>query len=274
VGGIGLGSTYSWLKVTMDYLIEELELEREAGSTADGLERGTSAEALNVYQSLLGQGSAVALVECADALRSFDMNDEALAAYGEAIARDTGCLAAYLGRGELFFEEAVLGVTRDEGQKYGLRAVTDFREGMLASLGSVEVVWKLGTALLLVGDAAGAHGLAENVLMKSEVVSEGVRRDFLYLLGFAKLFSGDPVGAGVCAAELVSMEGDAGEGGFLELAISIFSPVNDGPVSDGAGCSPEKGGFGEAGQRLQLSGCRDFLDIARALAGVCIERKG
>lgn len=257
----------------MDYLIEEFELEREAGSTADGLERGTSAEALNVYHSLLGQGSAAALVECADALRSFDMNDEALAAYGEAIARDTGCLAAYLGRGELFFEQAVLGVTRDDVQKYGSRAVSDFREGMFASLGSVEVVWKLGTALLLVGDAPGARGLAENVLIKSEVVSEGVRRDFLYLLGFAKLFSGDLVGAGVCAAELVSMEDDAGEGGFLKLAISMLSGVVDGPDRDGSGrLSPEKDEFVEASQRLRLSGCRDFLNVARALSGVCIER--
>jgi len=259
----------------MIYELEELELERESGCSADEIEVGTSAEALRFFRSLLGNGSATAYVQCAEILQSFGMSDEALASYGEAIARDSGSLTAYLGRGELYFERAVVATTRDEAQEHALRAVADFREAMLASLGSTEVVWKLGTTLLIVGDAVGAGGLAENVLIKSEVVSDGARRDFLYLLGFARLFSGDSVGAGVCAAELVSMEGDAGEGDFLKLAILIVSGVGDGPVADRDGdANPESAALLEAGERLRLSGCREFLDVARALSGLSMERKG
>lgn len=259
----------------MIYELEELELERESGCSADEIELRTSAEAFSFYRSLLEKGSAAAFVECAEVLQSFGMSDEALASYGKAIARDSGSLAAYLGRGELYFERAVLATIRDEAQEHALRAVADFREAMLASLGSTEVVWKLGTALLIVGDAVGAGGLAENVLIKSEVVSDGVRRDFLYLLGFAGLFSGDLVGAGVCAGELVSMEGDAGEGGFLKLAISLVSGAGDGPVVRNVDANPENAALLEtAGERLRSSGCREFLDVARALTGLSIEREG
>lgn len=250
----------------MIYELEELE--------RDGIELCTSAEALSFYRSLLGRGSAAAFVECAEVLRSFQMSDEALASYGKAIARDSGFLAAFLGRGELYFEQAVLASTRDEVQEHASRSVADFREGMFVSLGSTEVVWKLGMALLIVGDAVGAGVLAENVLIKSEVVSDSMRRDFLYLLGFARLFSGDSVGAGVCAAGLFSMEGDAGEGGFLKLAISIASGAGDGPVLRDVDANPEKAALLDAGESLRSSGCREFLDVARALAGLSVERKG
>jgi hypothetical protein len=256
----------------MIYELEELEVGRESGG---GLDVRTPDEALSFYRSLLGRGSALAFVECAEVFRSFEMNEEALASFSEAMARDAGCLAAYLGRGELYFEQALL-ATGKGVQERALLGVDDFRKVMLVSLGSIEAAWKLGTALLIVGDSVGVLGLAENVLIKREVVSEGVRRDFLYLLGFARLFSGDALGAGVCAAELLAMEDDGGEGGFLKLAISIVSgEVDDGPLSDGgAGGGNETAALLEAGERLRLSGCREFLDVARALAGLTADRKG
>jgi len=256
----------------MIYELEELEVGREL---VDGLDVRTPGEALSLYSSLFGSGSASAFVECAEAFRSFGMNDDALASYGKSIALDAGCLGAYLGRGELYFEQALL-ATEEKVEEHGLHAVADFRKGMVVSLGSIEVVWKLGTALLIIGDAAAACGLAENVLIKSEVVSAGVRRDFLHLLGFARLFSGDSLGAGVCAAELLSMEGDAGEGRFLKLAISIVSgEAVDGSLTDGeAIAGTEKAALLEASERLRVSGCREFLDVARALAGLSVERKG
>src|SRR5215216_1411968 len=121
----------------MIYELEELEVEREAGGDLD---LRTLGEVLNLYRSLLGtgSGSGFAFVKCAEAFRSFEMNDEALVSYSEGIARDAGCLAAYLGRGELHFEQAVLATTEASLQEHALAAVSDFREGMLVSLGSTE----------------------------------------------------------------------------------------------------------------------------------------
>jgi len=150
------------------YELEVIESELEREGDVVGLL--SVEEAVSFYRSLRksARGSASSFVECGDALRSFDMVEEALGCYGDAIIRDAGYLPGYLGRGELLFELAVCGASEEEIVRHAMSAVSDFRVAMMLSLGSSDVVWRLGTALLVISDVAGTRGLAENVLVKTQ----------------------------------------------------------------------------------------------------------
>src|SRR5215216_7101534 len=159
------------------YELEEIESARDF----EGLDvEFSSADELKVFYGSLrdSNGSnALRFVECGEAFRSFALFDETLESYGEAIARDSGCLQAYVRRGELLFELAVCGGSDEEIVRLGRRSVDDFRKALVLSLGTNDVVWRLGIALLLVDDAAGVQKLAESVIMKGDAVPASVRCD-------------------------------------------------------------------------------------------------
>jgi hypothetical protein len=258
------------------YELEAIESERDL----EGLEvELRSADEVKLfYRSLCDSNgpNAFGFVECGEAFRSFALFDEALESYGEGIVRDSGCLQAYVGRGELLFELAVCGGSDEEILRFGWRSVDDFRKALVLSLGMNDVVWRLGIALLLVDDAAGVQALADNVLMKGKSVTAPVRCDFLYLLGLAKVFLTNKPGADEVFEELVAFDGGAEIGWFGKLVSCLA--LSDGAAADVLLRELELRDvlLWEAGQRLQRSGCSRFVNVAKALldVGSVVVRKG
>jgi hypothetical protein len=245
--------------------LEEIESARDF--EAPEVDFSSADEVKVFYRSLRdsSRSNALRFVECGEAFRSFALLDEALESYGEAIARDSGCLQAYVRRGELLFELAVCGGSDEEILRFGWRSVDDFRKALVLSLGMNDVVWRLGVALLLVDDAAGVQALADNVLMKGKSLTTSVRCDFLYLLGLAKVFMTDQLGADEVFEELVGLDCNVESGWFGKLVSCLA-------LSDGDGVEVVLGQLKltdvvlwEAGLRLQRSGCNRFVCVAKAL---------
>lgn len=250
------------------YELELIESERDLDSFEVELRSDDGAK--RFYRSLYDSSRSIGLefVECGEALRSFALFDEALECFGEGIARDSSCLQAYVRRGELFFELAVRGGSDDEIARLGWRSVDDFRRALVLSLGTHDVVWRLGIALLLVDDAAGVQALADNVIMKGDGVQASVRCDFLYLSGLAKVFMSDNLGADEVFEELVGLDCGAESGWFGKLVCCMA-------LSHGAGAEViltqlqlRDCVLGEAGRSLQRSGCSRFVDVAKAFLDV------
>src|SRR5258707_7755753 len=122
-------------------------------------------EILSTYKSLLeSRGLTVSdILSYARSFESFGMDEEAVAAYDEALVRDSLCWEAYLGRGE-----ALLGmfVARDDGgsaSDFGRRAVDDFERAVsLAGSARGQVFRSFVTALLVIGDYATCENLVES----------------------------------------------------------------------------------------------------------------
>lgn len=250
------------------YELELIESERDLERFEVDLR--SAQEVKYFYRSLCDSSCSTAMdvVECGEAFRSFALFDEALGCYGEAIARDSGCLQAYVRRGELLFELAVCSGSDEESLRFGWRSVADFRKALVLSLGTNDVVWRLGIALLVVDDAAGVQALADNVLMKGKSVTASLRCDFLYLSGLARVFSIDKLGADKVFEELVRH--DCGvEGGWFGKLVSCLA-LSDGAEAEVILTQLELRDvvLWEAGQNLQRSGCGRFVDVAKALLDV------
>ncbi len=244
------------------YELELIESERDL----DGfeVELRSADEAKRFYRSLCDSSHSIGLdfVDCGEAFRSFALLDEALECFGEGIARDSGCVQAYVRRGELLFELAVRGGSDEEIARLGWRSVDDFRKALVLSLDTNDVVWQLGIALLLVDNAAGVQALAANVIMKGDAVPASVRCDFLYLLGLAKVFMKDKGGADEVFEELVRLDCGVESGWFGKLVCCMA-------LSDGAGAEVilrqlqlRDVVLWEAGQRLLRLGCPRFANVA------------
>lgn len=250
------------------YELELIECEREPERFE--VELRSAEEVKRFYRSLCDSSRSTALdfVGCGEAFRSFALLDEALECYGEGLARDSGCLEAYVTRGELLFQLAVCGGSDEEILKFGWRSVDDFRKALVLSLGANEVVWRLSIALLIVDDGASVEALAESVLMKGKAITSAVRCDFLYLLGLAKVFRSDRLGADEVFEELVRLDCGVESGWFGKLVSCLA-------LSDGAAAGVllrelklRDVVLWEAGQRLQKSGCNRFVSVAKALLDV------
>jgi hypothetical protein len=250
------------------YELEVIESERDFEDHGVAFR---SAEEVRLFHGSLrnsANSSAFCFVECGDAFRTFALFDEALECYGEGIARDGSCLEAYVRRGELLFELAVCSASNEERVRLGWSSVDDFRKALVLSLGTNDVVWRLGIALLLVDDVAGVQALANNVLMKGKSVTASIRCDFLYLSGLARVFSVDKHGADKVFEELVRLDCGVESGWFGKL-ISCLA------LSNGAGAEViltqlklKDAVLWKSGQSLQRSGCIRFVDVAKALFDV------
>ena len=256
------------MEIVHMYELELVERERDS----EGLEvELRSVDELKYFYRSLSDGSrstALDLVECGEAFRSFGLLEEALKCFGEGIARDSGCLQAYVRRGELLFELAIRGGSDEETVTLGLRSVDDFRKALVLSLGTNDIVWRLGIALLLVDDARGAHALAHNVILKGDAVGASVRCDFLYLLGLAMVFKHEQFGAEEVFEELVGLDCSVESGWFGKLVSCLA--LSDGAGADGILTELQLRDvvLWKAGQGLQRSGCGRFVDVARALLDV------
>jgi tetratricopeptide (TPR) repeat protein len=225
-------------------------------------------EVRSFYESLLGQRSVSALrfVECGEAFAGFGLFDEASECYGKALAKDGGCLRAYLARGELYFQLAVCASSDDSRQALGRKAVEDFRRALMLSLGMSDVVWSLGMALLLVEDPGSVQSLAKNVLMKADSMTTSVRCDFLYLLGLADVFAGDREEADEALEELSKLEGGLASGWFGKIVCSLVLAQGSGVDAFLIELEQVDSELFEAGRSLQQSGCAAFVDVVRALS--------
>lgn len=247
----------------------ELELIGSENLNAGGseVELRSADEAKCFYRSLCdsSRSEAVSFVECGEALRSFALFEEALECFGKGIATDSGCLQAYVRRGELLFELAVCGGSDEESLRLGRMAVDDFRKALVLSLGTNDVIWRLGIALLLVEDAAEVQALAENMIRKREPVPASVRCDFLYLSGLAKVFMTDKRGAEAMFHELVDLDCGVESGWFGKLVCCVTFSNGDGAEEILTQLELRDGDLWKVGQSLQRSGCNRFRDVAKAM---------
>jgi hypothetical protein len=250
------------------YELELIECEREPERFE--VELRSAEEVKRFYRSLCDSSRSTALdfVGCSEVFRSFGLLDEALECYGEGLARDSGCLQAYVMRGELLFQLAVCSRTDEEIARLGWRSVDDFRKALVLSLGANEVVWRLGIALLLVDDAASVEALADNVLMKGEAITSTIRCDFLYLLGLAKVFRTDRLGADEVFEELVRLDCGVESGWFGKLVSCLVLADRAGAEGILTQLHLRDVVLWEAGQSLERSGCSRFIDVAKAFLDV------
>lgn len=95
---------------------------RDADAVASDVDLRSVDEVRLFYGSLLRQSSvsAVRFIECGEVFGSFGSFDEALESYGRAVAKDPGCLRAYLARGELYFELAVCVISACNSQEVAI----------------------------------------------------------------------------------------------------------------------------------------------------------
>lgn len=227
------------------------------------------------YGSLLGQSSVSALrfVECGEAFGSFGLFDEALESFGRAVAKDGGCLRAYLARGELYFELAVCAQSDEERKVLGRKAVEDFRKALLLSLGLSDVIWSLGVALILIEEPESAKSLAKNALMKGSVAGASVRCDFLYLLGLAQVFARDREAAEQAFEALMEVDGEVSTAWFGRIVCSLV--LSRGTRVDDflRELEPLDSALFKAARSLEQSGCASFVNVVRALSDVGVTVK-
>ena len=247
----------------------ELELITSEGDVAaSDVDLRSIDEVRSFYESLLEQRSVSVLrfVECGVAFAGFDSFDEAIECYGKALAKDGGCLRAYLARGELYFHLAIVASSAESQQAFGRKAVEDFRRALMLSLGMTDVVWSLGTALLLVGEAESVQSLADNVLVKGESLTRSVRCDFLYLLGLASVFAGDRNRADEAFQLLLSINGGEATALFGKIVSSLLLTGGSEVNAILAELERLDSELMEAGHFLKRSGCATFADVVRALS--------
>ena len=235
------------------------------------LERGevelkmSPSQTLATYKSLVpSKGLTVSgILSCARTFESFGMDEEAVGAYDEALVRDSLCWQAYLGRAEVLLG---MFVARDEGGSafdLGRRTVDDFDRALsLAGSARGQVFRSFVTALLVVGDYARCENLVEAWLEQGHEQELNARSDLLYVLGFARLFSGF-ADKGIEAFLEMEKLGRSIEDSLFGRAVCFLVVRKLDLVREIQ--SQLRAELSEAVRILGESGCNSFLDVARVL---------
>ena len=225
-------------------------------------------ETLSIYKSLVASKALTVsgFLSYAQAFEFFGMDDEAVAAYDQALVRDSLCWEAYLGRGE-----ALLGmfVAQDDGgsaSDLGARAAGDFESAFsLAGSARGQVFRSFATALLVIGDYARCENLVEAWFGHGYDQELDERSDLLYVLGFARLFSGC-ADKGIEAFLEVERLGRSIEDSLFGRAVCFLVMKKMDLVAQiQAQLCAE---LSDAVCILGESGCNGFLDVARVLVMV------
>ncbi|MGH9959987.1 MAG: hypothetical protein ACREBC_23165 [Pyrinomonadaceae bacterium] len=222
-------------------------------------------ETLSTYKSLVAsKGLTVSgILSYARTFESFGMDEEAVGAYDEALVRDSLRWQAHLGRAE-----ALLGmfVARDDGGSaidLGRRAVDNFERALsLAGSARGQVFRSFVTALLVVGDYARCENLVEAWCGQSHEQELNARSDLLYVLGFARLFSGH-ADKGIEAFLQMEKLGRSIEDSLFGRAVCflVIGKMDIVPEIQ----SQLRVELSQAVRILGESGCNSFLDVARVL---------
>ena len=225
-------------------------------------------ETLSMYKSLVGsKGLTVSgFLSYAGRFEFFGMDEEAVGAYDEALVRDSLCWEAYLGRGE-----ALLGmfVAQDDGgsaSDLGARAAGDFERAVsLAGSARGQVFRSFATALLIIGDYARCENLVEAWFGQGHEQELDGRSDLLYVLGFARLFSGC-ADKGIEAFLEMQRLGRSIEDSLFGRAVCFLVMREMDLVREiHAQLRPQ---LSEAVRILGESGCNSFLGVVRVLVMV------
>lgn len=222
-------------------------------------------ETFSTYKSLVAsKGLTVSgFLSYAQAFEFFGMDDEAVGAYDQALVGDSLCWEAYLGRGE-----ALLGmfVARDDGgsaSDLGARAADDFERALsLAGGARGQVFRSFAIALLIIGDYARCENLVEAWFGHCHDEELDARSDLLYVLGFARLFSGS-ADKGIEAFLEMEKLGRSIEDSLFGRAV-CFLVIGKMDLVREIRCQL-KAELSEAVRILGESGCNSFLDVARVL---------
>ncbi len=199
----------------------------------------------------------------ARSFESFGVDEEAVGAYDEALVRDSLCWQACLGRGE-----ALLGmfVARDDGGSaidLGRRSVDDFESALsLAGSGRGQVFRSFVTPLLVVGDYARCENLVEAWFGQGHEQELDARSDLLYVLGFARLFSGH-ADKGIEAFLQMEKLGRSIEDSLFGRAVCFLVIGKMDLIREIQ--SQLRAELSLAVRILGESGCNSFLDVARVL---------
>jgi len=222
-------------------------------------------QVLWTYKSLLdARGLTVSdILSYARSFESFGMDQEAVGAYDEALIRDGLCWDAYLGRGEVLLGMFVARGDAGSASDLGARAVEDFQRALsLAGSGRGQVFRSFVTALLVIGDYARCENLIESWLEQGHEQETDARSDLFYLLGFACLFSGNADKGNVAFLEIKKLGRSKEDSLFGRAVCFLVTREIDRVREIQSQLGPE---LSDAVDILRESGCKGFLDVARAL---------
>jgi tetratricopeptide (TPR) repeat protein len=244
----------------MSAMLEVIELERDTDELPLS---GTTVSA--AYKSLLGsQGAGVAaILSYAGRFEDLGMEESALEAYGEALRRDSLCGEAYRRRGELRLQLGIKYGDDLEKNDFAGQAAQDFEKALFLNGSNHVATFKAwAMALLVAGQSIRCREAVEARLAGLGVEDLVARSDLLYVLGFARLFSGLEDEALVAFGEMERL------GRYVEDSVFGQAVVDFSAGRDGSGSGIEV----RLGEKLSAvycllkeCGCRSFLDVARAL---------
>jgi len=222
-------------------------------------------QVLSTYKSLLDARRLTVsdILSYARSFESFGMDQEAVGAYDEALVRDGLCCDAYLGRGDVLLGMFVARDDAGSAADVGASAVEDF-ERAFSLVGSArgQVFRSFVTSLLVIGDCARCENLIESWLGQGHEQETDARSDLFYLLGFARLFSGQADKGNAAFLEMEKL-GRSKEDSLFGRAVCFLVTREIDQVSE-IQCQLGRE-LSEAVDILRESGCKGFLDVARAL---------
>lgn len=237
-------------------VLEIIEVERDALEVP-----AFSAEELSIrLRALANNGSfeVSEFLDCAQAFESLGMLDKAFEACSGAIARDARSAAALLRRAEVGF---ALCLTEDDvvnRNKVATHAVEDFEAVISLSNGtSLPAMRGLACSLLILERYMDCEALLKQ---RGEADNEA---DGVFLLAFCQLFSG----AACAALETVQLleAVNSTEAVFVRGVCAVVNGVPEEISECTASLVHRRSGLAKSLQWLERSGCRRFIDVARAL---------
>lgn len=264
-GREGQGCDHREGKVLM--LVDIDALETEADDIQPAAEP-SSDDLLRLFKATARKRNSTAeeFIDLAGAFMRLDMRAEAYAAYSEAIARASDSRNAFVGRGELFFGDALLCEDPELLARNAGEALADYRTALTlgpdrtASLG-------VGSCLLLLNRLLEADCWFQELVVQSELAKDrNYRIDVLFLQAIGRVLSGNREKAQIITGSIERFAGDECE----SLFILSLGALLDGQFEEfekfQSRLRHKDPKLARALETLGTQGCGGFADVARALS--------